>query len=174
MNNKILLALAIIGLIAIIPACKSKSKPTKHTLQVGDMAPDFALQDETGIVRKLSDFKGQNVALYFYPKDQTPGCTAQACSIRDGFADLKKAGITVIGISYDSPESHRKFKEQHHLNFPLLSDADKSVSKAYNVSGILFPDRVTFLIDKTGRIVKILKDVNVKDHAHEIIAAFSE
>ena len=173
MNNKIILGLTIIGLMAIIPACKWRSKPTKHTLHIGDMAPDFSLIDETGTTRKLSDFRGQNIALYFYPKDETPGCTAEACSIRDGLADLKNAGITVLGISYDSPESHRAFKEKHHLNFPLLSDSDKAVSKLYNVSGILFPDRVTFLIDKNGRVVKILKDVNVKDHAHEIIAAFN-
>ncbi len=149
-----------------------KAKLTRSTLHVNDLAPDFALSDETGTMIKLSDLQGQNIALYFYPKDQTPNCTAQACSIRNGFSDLKKAGIIVLGISYDSPESHRAFKEKHHLNFPLLSDSDKAVSKLYHVSGFFFPDRATFLIDKTGRIVKILTNVNVKDHAQEIIDAF--
>jgi len=171
MNNKIFLILTIIGLIVLIAACKAKR--AKHPLQVGDIAPDFSLKDENEAIRTLSEFRGHNVALYFYPKDQTPGCTAQACSIRDGFTDLKEAGITVIGISYDLPKSHQKFKEKYHLNFPLLSDTDKRVSKLYNVSGIWFPDRVTFLINKKGRIVKILRDVSVKDHAREIIAAFS-
>lgn len=152
---------------------KNKKKRMNNKLKVGDKAPDFSLKDETGSMHKLSDLSGTNVALYFYPKDQTPGCTAQACSIRDGFVELKKAGIVVLGVSYDSPESHKKFKEKHQLNFPLLSDSDKSVSKLYNVSGYFMPDRVTFLIDKTGRIVKILKDVDVKDHAHEIIKAFN-
>lgn len=173
MYDKIILTLAIIALIAIIPACRPKSKPIR-TLQIGDMAPDFSLHDETKTIRTLSEFRGQNIALYWYPKDQTPGCTAQACSLRDGFTDLKKAGITVLGISYDSPESHKGFKEKHHLNFPLLSDSDKAISQLYNVSGILFPDRVTFLIDKDGRIVKKLKNVDVKNHANEIIAAFKQ
>lgn len=172
MLNKTILILVTIGLMILIPACKSQLKPAKHALQIGDAAPDFSLKDETGTVRKLSEFRGKNVAVYFYPKDQTPGCTAQACSIRDGFTDLKEADIYVLGISYDSPESHRRFKEKYHLNFPLLSDSDKSVSKLYNVSGLLMPDRVTFLIDGTGHIIQILHDVNVKDHAHEIINAF--
>lgn len=173
MYNKFILIMTTIGLILLIPACKSRSKSVKHTLQVGDMAPDFSLKDETKTTHTLSDYRGKNVAVYFYPKDQTPGCTAQACSLRDGFADLQQANIIVLGISYDSPESHRAFKEKYHLNFPLLSDSDKSVSKSYNVSGLLMPDRVTFLIDKTGHIIKILRHIDVKHHAQEIIDAFN-
>jgi peroxiredoxin Q/BCP len=176
MFNKVIVLAAIIGLAIIIPACSKKKQQSAANakLKVGDKAPDFALKDETGTIRTLAEFKDKNVALYFYPKDQTPGCTAQACSLRDGFSDLKNAGIVVLGISYDSPESHRKFKEKHHLNFTLLSDTDKEASRKYNVSGLLMPDRVTFLIDADGIVIKILKDVNVKDHAHEIIKAFNK
>lgn len=174
-KNYIIVGL-IAGLVVLVPACSrngSKKDRMKQELQVGDMAPDFSLPDDTGDIRSLSEMAGKNFVLYFYPKDQTPGCTAQACSVRDNSAELENAGIQVFGVSYDSPESHRKFKEKYKLNFPLLSDSTKEVSELYGVSGWFAPSRVTFLIDKEGRILKILKNVDVKNHAQEIIAAFA-
>lgn len=172
-NRYLIFFLTLVSITSTIFIAAKKTKKANRQLTVGSLAPNFSLKDESETVHTLSKLRGTNVALYFYPKDETPGCTAQACSIRDGFADLKKAGIVVLGVSYDSPASHKKFKEKHHLNFPLLSDSDKSVSKKYYVSGFLMPSRVTFLIDKSGRIIKILKNVDVKNHATEIIDAFN-
>jgi peroxiredoxin Q/BCP len=169
MVKKYVMLAGIVGILALVSGCGQK----KRELQPGDMAPDFSLPDETGKIWTLADMAGRNFVLYFYPKDQTPGCTAQACSIRDNFADLTNAGIQVLGVSYDSSESHQKFKEKYQLPFPLLSDSTKEVSKRYGVSGWFVPSRVTFLIDETGSIVKILKNVDVKHHGQEIIAAFA-
>jgi len=147
-------------------------------LRVGDLAPDFKLPDETGKLRSLSEFRGNKVALYFYPKDDTPGCTRQACSIRDGYEDLQKAGIIILGISYDTPESHRKFKEKYQLPFTLLSDGEKHVTKKYGASwgllGGVVIKRQTFLLDLQGEIVHILKNVDVSRHAQEILQAYKK
>lgn len=154
------------------------SIPFLHaTPKVGSMAPDFSLKDEQGNVRTLAEFKGKKIALYFYPKDETSGCTAQACSIRDGYQELAAKGIIVLGVSFDSVASHKKFKEHHKLPFIILSDDKKSVAKSYGAVGwFIFyapvPYRMTFLIDEQGKIVKILNDVHVKEHASEIIKAF--
>lgn len=149
------------------------------SLKVGDTAPDFSLQDEQGVTRTLQEFKGKKIALYFYPKDETSGCTTQACSIRDGYKDLLDQSIVVLGVSFDSVASHKKFKEHHKLPFILLSDSSKKVAKKYGaVAWFIFyapiPSRMTFLIDEQGKIVKIMKDVHVKEHASEIIKAFQE
>jgi peroxiredoxin Q/BCP len=145
-------------------------------LKVGDPAPDFSLKDESGKLWQLSEFKGKKVTLYFYPRDNTPGCTSQACSFRDGYQQLQEAGIVVLGVSYDSPESHRKFKEQHHLPFALLSDQDKQVAKAYGAYGgwlwFLMPKRYTYLIDENGVVVHIFKKVDVNRQAEEVLEAF--
>lgn len=149
-------------------------------LKVGDKAPEFSLKDETSIVRSLSEFNKNKVVIFFYPKDGSPNCTKEACSLRDANAVYKRNGIVVLGISYDSPESHAKFKEKYHLPFTLLSDSNKEVAKMYGLgSGWLgkrlvshfFAERVTFLIDK-GTIVAILKDINVNTQASDILKAF--
>ncbi|HEV2601404.1 MAG TPA: peroxiredoxin [Candidatus Babeliales bacterium] len=144
----------------------------EHKVAVGFAAPDFTLLDDAGKERILSHELGKNIALMWVPKPGTPHCNTEVCSIRDGFADLQAAGVEVWCMSYDSPEDLKKFKEKKSLNFPLLSDSDKTVSKLYGVSGWFFPDRVTFLINKQGVIIKILKDVDVNAHAQEIIKAF--
>lgn len=140
------------------------------------MAPDFQLRDESGKLRTLQEFRGNKVALYFYPKDDSPGCTKQACSLRDGFQDLKEANIIILGISYDSPESHQKFKKKYNLPFLLLSDENRKVAKKYGSSwgilGDLLVKRQTYLIDEDGKIMKILKNVDVNQHAQEVINAF--
>lgn len=141
-------------------------------LNEGDTAPDFTLPSDDGQVISLSDFKGQNVVvLYFYPKDNTPGCTTEACSFRDSFDAYKAAGIVVLGVSTDDVESHKNFRQDHQLNFTLLSDDKKKVSEQYGVLGSFgFASRVTFVIDKAGKIRKIFKDVSPDGHAAEVLA----
>ena len=118
----------------------------------GDAAPAFSLPDQDGKPVSLADFKGRAVVLYFYPKDETPGCTRESCAFRDAYEELKEAGAEVIGVSSDSPESHKKFAARHRLPFTLLSDAGRRVRKAYGVPATLglLPGRVTFVIDREG------------------------
>ena len=146
-------------------------------MNIGDTAPDFALQDKTGNQVKLSDFAGKKVVLYFYPKDNTPGCTRQACAFAAAYDDFKKRNITVIGISKDSVESHRKFAEKHALPFILLADPELQAIQAYGVwqekklygkvsMGVV---RTTFIIDENGKIEKIMPKVKPDTNAGEIL-----
>ncbi len=158
---------------------KSKKIEQCGSAQIGTMAPDFKLLNEEGVMVKLSDYKGKKVALYFYPMDNTWGCTKQACSLRDGFTELKKAGISIIGISADSVASHQKFKRQRHLPYMLLSDTDQKVAHLYGTKRSWFlswmgPQRVTFLIDEQGSIIDILKNIQLKKHADQVIKAFDK
>lgn len=151
-------------------------------LNEGEMAPDFSVQDQNGTEVKLSDYRGKRVVLYFYPKDDTPGCTKQACSLRDSFAAFKEKGIKVFGVSNDSPASHQKFIAKFDLPFDLLADTDKSLVELYGVYGeknmygkkYMGINRTTFLIDEGGRIKKIFKKVNVSAHADEVLRAFED
>ena len=147
-------------------------------VKVGDPAPDFQVKDDSGKIRTLAEFRGKKVVLYFYPKDNTPGCTKEACSFRDGYSTLQDAGIVILGVSFDSPESHRKFKDKQKLPFILLSDEKKEVADAYGASGgllgALLAKRYTYLIDEDGKIVHIFKKVDVKNHAEEVLQAFSQ
>ncbi len=151
-------------------------------LKEGEKAPEFNLKNESGENVKLSDLKGNKTAIYFYPKDDTPGCTKQACSIRDNYEQLTKAGIKVFGVSMDNEAKHQKFIAKYDLPFNLLIDENhetadkygaygekKFMGKTYN--GIL---RKTFLIDEDGKIVKIFDKVKVSEHADEILTAFGE
>jgi peroxiredoxin Q/BCP len=150
--------------------------------KVGDKAPDFSLPDQTGKIHKLSDFKGRNVVLYFYPKDDTPGCTKEACSFRDNFDDFRQAGIEVLGVSIDDKDSHKKFAEKYDLPFLLLADKDKKVVKEYGVWGeknmygkkYMGTNRTTFLIGGDGKIVKVFEKVKPDEHAKEVLEAFSK
>lgn len=146
-------------------------------LKENDLAPDFTLPDETGQQHSLSDYKGKTVVLYFYPKDDTPGCTKEACSFRDNFSEITSKGAIVIGISKDSQKSHEKFKIKYNLPFLLLADENAKVIKLYNfwgtknmygkmVEGTL---RKTFIIDKDGKIKKIFEKVTPEGHAEEIL-----
>lgn len=143
-------------------------------LKVGDVAPDFSLLDQNKKEHKLSDYFGEKIVVYFYPKNDTPGCTKEACSIRDNFAIFEENNIIVFGISYDSPKSHKKFAEKYNLPFILLSDSAKSVAKLYNSNGFFMAKRNTFLIDKDGKIFKIYKNVNVATHTENILNDFSD
>lgn len=172
MIKPLLVLIAITSAIALHGGC-----PTN--LKIGDTAPNFQLIDQNGTEVKLIDFKGKKVALYFYPADSTPGCTQQACSLRDGFDLLKEAGITILGLSKGSVKSKQKFITSQHLNFPLLI-ATKDVLKAYGVDhGFLHfffgtPQRWTFLVDENGIIVTIIKNVDTKNHAQQILDAFNK
>jgi peroxiredoxin Q/BCP len=145
--------------------------------KVGDMAPDFRLPSTRGKETTLKEFRGKDVILYFYPKDDTPGCTAEACSFRDHESDLTKEHAVVLGVSIDSLESHEKFREKHQLNFPLLSDQTADIAKMYGVWkeknmygrrtwGVA---RTTFWIGADGRIKKIYKKVDTAKHAEDIL-----
>jgi len=148
-------------------------------LNVGDKAPELLGINQDGKEIKLSDFAGKKLVLYFYPKDQTPGCTAQACSLRDNYGDLQKAGYEVIGVSADSASSHQKFISKQSLPFQLIADVDKKLSEQFGTWGeksmygrsYMGMFRTTFIIDTNGIIEKIIypKEVNTKAHAQQIL-----
>ncbi len=146
-------------------------------LKVGDKAPDFSLLDEHGLPASLKDYLGKKVVvLYFYPKDFTSGCTAEACSFRDNYKPYQDKGAVVIGVSLDSVESHLKFSEKYNLPFTILSDNKKEVAKAYNVLGVggVLAKRFTFIINKDGKITHIFPKVDVKRHSKEVLKALDE
>lgn len=151
-------------------------------LAAGSPAPDFQLPDENGKLHRLSDYRGKVVVLYFYPKDDTPGCTTEACGFRDTYADYEKVGVTVIGISPDDPKKHQKFKTKYNLPFTLLADTDHAVCELYGVWGRkkfmgkeydgVF--RTTFLIGQDGTILKVFENVKPEGHSQEILRVLSE
>jgi len=151
-------------------------------LKEGDKAPDFTSKDQDGKTVKLADFKGKRVVLYFYPKDDTPGCTKEACSFRDADDVYQKKGIKVFGVSTDDEKSHQKFISKFQLPFDLLADTDKDIVEKYGVWGeksmygkkYMGTIRKTFLIDEKGKIAKIFDKVNVAEHADEVLEAFNE
>ena len=145
----------------------------ENELKIGDVAPDFELPFGSG-KRRLSEYRGKVVVVYFYPKDDTPGCTTEACNFRDNFDDYKSKGIEVIGVSVDSESSHRKFVEKYDLPFVLAADTSKEISKKYNVLGIGTAKRVTFIIDKEGKIAHIYPKVSPKEHANEVMGKIKE
>jgi thioredoxin-dependent peroxiredoxin len=149
------------------------------TLKAGDKAPDFKGKDQNGKQIGLSNFKGSKLVIYFYPKDNTPGCTAQACNLRDNYELLMSKGFKVIGVSADDTKSHQKFIEKYELPFPLIADTEKEVIKAFGVWG---PKkfmgktydgihRTTFLINENGVIQEVITDVKTKDHTAQLIGA---
>jgi|TARA_B110000285_G_C14994453_1_gene548046 peroxiredoxin Q/BCP len=141
--------------------------------KVGDKIPDFQLKNEQNEMINIADYKEQPMVIYFYPKDDTPGCTKEACSFRDSFQDFTDAGVSVFGISADSPKSHEAFKAKYRLPYTLLSDADNKVRKAFKVPTDLFglmPGRVTYVIDKTGTIRHVFKSqFKVEEHVTEAL-----
>ena len=147
----------------------------------GGKAPDFALPDQDGNIHRLSDYRGKPVVLYFYPKDDTPGCTKEACSFRDSFAEFKKAGIQILGISIDNEKSHIDFRKKYNLPFTLLSDTDKKVVREYGVwaEKINYGKkywgtvRKTFLIDQNGDVIHVFDKVKPEEHAQEVLEKLS-
>ncbi len=146
-------------------------------LQVGDKAPDFTLPDETGQDRSLGEFKGRHVLLYFYPKDDTPGCTTEACNFRDDYSQYQDADVVILGVSPDSSTSHMKFKEKYQLPFPLLADEDHKVCDLYRVWGLKKSfgkeydgvHRTTYLIDPEGIIQTVFQKVSPAQHSSEVL-----
>jgi peroxiredoxin Q/BCP len=151
-------------------------------IQEGKKAPEFALPSSEGGELSLKDLKGKTVVLYFYPKDDTPGCTREACAFRDSQAALRKKGVVVLGVSGDSLASHERFKTKYKLNFPLLSDPDKAVAKRYGAWGekVLYGKktvgmiRSTFVIDAEGVVRKVFPRVRVDGHADQVLEAVSK
>lgn len=146
-------------------------------LETGQKAPEFTGKDQDGNVISLSDFHGKKVILYFYPKDQTPGCTAQACNLRDNYSELQKQGYVVLGVSSDSQASHRKFIDKQELPFSLIADEDKSIHEQYDVwkeknmygRKYMGTVRTTFVINEEGIITDIIKKVKTKEHTAQIL-----
>lgn len=147
-------------------------------LKEGIPAPDFTLPDENGKEHKLSDYRGEHVLLYFYPKDDTPGCTTEACNFRDDYTIYQDAAVTILGVSPDTPASHLKFKEKYQLPFTLLADVDHTVCKLYGVWGLKKNfgkeyegvHRTTYLIDTKGMIERVFKKVSPAKHSAEVLA----
>lgn len=147
------------------------------TLKPGDDAPNFESKDQNGNIIKLSDFKGKKVVLYFYPKDNTPGCTAESCNLRDNYHALQKQGYEVLGVSSDGEKSHKKFIDKYELPFNLLADEDKSVHEAFGTWDLkkfmgkeyMGTLRSTFIIDQEGKIEEVIEKVKTKDHTAQIL-----
>ncbi len=150
-------------------------------ITAGIPAPDFSLRDENNTLRKLSDYRGKPVVLYFYPKDDTPGCTTEACAFRDDYDTYRKAGVTILGVSPDSISDHTKFKEKYHLPFTLLADEGHQICNLYGVWGLKKMMgreyegvyRTTFLIDTQGKIKKVFENVKPDGHSAEVLAALN-
>jgi peroxiredoxin Q/BCP len=145
----------------------------------GILAPDFALPDENNVTRRLSDFRGRPVVLYFYPKDDTPGCTTEACGFRDDYSAYVNADAVILGVSPDDPKSHSKFKVKFKLQYPLLADNNHKICNLYGVWGpkkfmgreYEGVQRTTFLVDSNGRIAKVFENVKTAEHSEEVLAA---
>ena len=165
-----------------IPLTFTRMAKKTVNLKEGDRAPDFSAPATGGPDISLSDLRAKNVVLYFYPKDDTPGCTKEACGFRDCFAEIRKRGALVVGVSKDTAKSHEKFSKKFDLPFPLLSDADHKIAEAYGVWGekkfmgrkYMGVNRMTFLIDEKGKIKKVYEKVKPDDHAQEVLAAFAD
>ena len=150
------------------------------SLQVGDPAPEFTAKTTTGDSVSLADYAGKKLVLYFYPKDDTPGCTKQACSLRDSNSEIQAKGAEILGVSTQDEESHQRFTEKYQLNFPLLADTDRTVGKAYGAVGsqglaglamdlMGMAKRITFIIDEQGRIAHIIDDPKTTKHADQVL-----
>lgn len=146
-------------------------------LSIGAEAPDFTAPDQDGRTIRLSDFRGRKVVLYFYPKDDTPGCTKEACNLRDNYTALQQAGYAVLGVSADDVDSHRRFAQKYNLPFPLLADPEKKIIQAYGAWGVKKmygktyegTQRITYIIDEAGRIERVITKVKTDSHTEQIM-----
>lgn len=160
-------------------ALNGKNGKRASGLRIGQKAPDVPLRSDTGLEIRLSDYRGKKVIVYFYPKDNTPGCTQESCSFRDGLPKLKRKGAVILGVSTDSVASHKSFKEKYSLNFPLLSDPDRKMVHAFKIwkqkslygKKYMGLERSTFVINESGKIDKIFPKVTVEGHFEEVLAS---
>jgi len=158
------------------------SKTITNGLKVGDKAPTFSLKNTEGQTVKLSDFKGKKVVLYFYPKDDTPGCTKEACAFRDDYAQLKKRGVVVLGVSADDQKSHQKFTEKYSLPFTLLSDPDHTMMEKYNAwveksmygRKYMGVARITYIIDEAGKLAHLFPKVKPETHSQDVLQVIDQ
>lgn len=148
-----------------------------NLLPIGSEAPDFSAPDQDGRIIRLSDFRGKKVILYFYPKDDTPGCTKEACNLRDHYEELTAAGYVILGVSADDVPSHKRFAQKYNLPFSLLADPEKTIIKAYGAWGVKKmygkeyegTQRITYIIDEAGRVADVITEVKTEDHAAQIL-----
>jgi peroxiredoxin Q/BCP len=149
-----------------------------EVLKVGTKAPDFELPDAEGKIHKLSDYEGKKIVLYFYPKNNTPGCTAEACNLRDNYDTLIEKDIVILGVSFDDQDSHKNFSEEHNLPFTLLSDSEKKVADMYGakrgILGFIGAKRITYLIDEEGLVMHVFESVDTGSHAEQILKVIGE
>jgi len=164
---------ALLVALSVLATLLPPASAEEVQLTPGAMAPEFSLVDQGGEARALSAFRKHWVVLYFYPKDDTPGCTTEACQFRDDYVQLKKLGAEVLGVSIDNHESHAAFSRKYHLPFPLLADRDGAIAKRYGalwgLGPLRFARRHTFLIDPEGRIAKVYRKVTPASHSREVI-----
>ena len=169
MNKAISLPLLFLAALSM-----GKNVCAAEALTIGAPAPDFELSDQTGQLHSLEDYRDQWVVLYFYPKDETPGCTTEACEFRDNIFEFRKINVQILGVSFDDVESHRKFAEHHDLPFPLLADTEGNAAEAYGVKtkmfGMTVAKRQTFLIDPAGNLAKHYDKVKPETHSAEVLA----
>lgn len=159
MNKIILTTLTLLFAITTLSA----------QLKVGKPAPWFKGYDQNNNVIESKDYKGKKVVLYFYPKDNTPGCTAQACAFRDDLSELQAKGYNIIGVSDDDVKSHAAFAKEYQLNFPLIADTDKTIINSYGANGMLYTKRITFVINEKGIIDQIIEGVSASEHSKKIL-----
>lgn len=166
------LIVVMLGVIGVLIAARN-SAPEEEILKIGEQAPAVSLMDQTGELQTLEDYRGEWLVLYFYPRNDTPGCTTEACTFRDDYLHLRERGARVLGVSLDSADSHAAFAEKYALPFPLLSDRDGTASKAYGtlwgIWPVRFSKRHTFIIDPDGRIAQIYRDVKPKTHSQRVL-----
>lgn len=171
-------AVVVIGLLFILIVFVMRPLNAAPLLKTGSVAPGFNLLDQNGKQQQLRDYQGKWVVLYFYPKDDTPGCTTEACQFRDDYFQIRGMGAVVLGVSLDDVSSHKAFAEKYHLPFPLLADTDKQVAEHYNVltgfGPVKFASRQTFIIDPQGRIARHYPKVRPRSHAAEVINDLKE
>jgi peroxiredoxin Q/BCP len=169
-----LLSSGLLALSTSLAACAATTRPDGQSgmLPQGAMAPDFVAKDADGAPFRLSQGAGHPRVVYFYPKDETPGCTKEACAFRDAWAEYQKRGILVFAVSRDTEESHRRFREQHHLPFYMAADVNGDIQKAYGAPGHLgVTSRVTFLVDDAGKVTHVWEKVDPAVHASDVLAA---
>jgi peroxiredoxin Q/BCP len=168
---KFLLILIVLGVLAMLATLWLRQTPPP---EIGTAAPDFDLLDATQVSHKLTDFRGRWLVLYFYPKDSTPTCTAEACNLRDGYAEFQKHNVALLGVSLDDAASHAKFAQHHSLPFPLLADSNAAVARAYgslwDFGLFRIAKRHTFLIRPDGRVAKVYREIDANHHAQVILA----